>query len=328
MTGYHAVSSPGTVSARTRAGSDSDQYRSDAAQGRAGSAKSPEGTVLFVHVPKTAGSTLNWILRWQYRRDERCVLRRIFTRLDLPLEEYANLLPERREKLRIISAHMAFGLHDHIPGATTYVSILREPAARVVSAYYHMRRQRSHPLHEQATALDLPQFLASGVYLDGDNGQVRRLSGVGDAVGFGECGQDALELALRNVHDHFAFVGLTERFDESLLILREKLGWTLPFYLRQNTGRNRPHDAALPAQVRRAVERHNELDSALYAHVQALVAQEVAHRGPAFSRLVRRFRFLNSTYFPVYSFPQRVADKVRMERRKRRSSGAAVHVAR
>ncbi len=326
MTGYHAVSSPGTVTGRTRVESDSDRARSSAATGRAERARLSEGTVLFVHVPKTAGSTLNWILRWQYQRDERCVLRRIFTGLDLPLEEYDSLPPERREKLRIISAHMAFGFHAHIPRATTYVSILREPVARMVSAYYHMRRQRSHPLHEQASALDLPQFLASGVYLDGDNGQVRRLSGVGDAAGFGECGQDALQRALQNVHDHFAFVGLTERFDEGLLILREKLGWSLPFYLRQNTGRNRPHEAALSAQVRRAVERHNELDSALYAHVQTLIAQEVADRGTDFCHLVKRFRFLNSTYFPVRSFPQRVADKVRMERRKRQNHRAAANV--
>lgn len=282
-----------------------------------------EGTTLFLHMPKTAGSTVNWILRRQYPPEALCIFRRIFTRFDLPLEEHDSLLSERKERVRMISAHMAFGLHRHLHRNATYFSIVREPVGRVVSAYYHMRRERSHPLHEQASAMDIEEFLASGVYVDGDNGQVRRLSGVGDAAGFGECGEDTLELALRNMREHFLFVGLTERFDESLLILREKLGWSLPFYLRQNSGRNRPPDSALTPRMRRAVGRRNELDAALYQHVETLVAREVASRGPDFHRAIQRFRFLNSSYFPVYSLPGRVADKARMERRKRQRARAA-----
>ena len=45
-----------------------------------------------------------------------------------------------------------------------------------------------------------------------------------------------LELAKRNLDD-FLLVGLTERFDESFIMLRRALGWRLPMYAARNVGR-------------------------------------------------------------------------------------------
>lgn len=45
-----------------------------------------------------------------------------------------------------------------------------------------------------------------------------------------------LELAERNIEDHFDAVLLSERFDEGLLLLSKQTGWGTPWYLRRKVG--------------------------------------------------------------------------------------------
>ena len=70
-----------------------------------------------------------------------------------------------------------------------------------------------------------------------DNHQHRRLIagiGAGEFEGAqGELDASALALAKRNL-DGFIAVGLTERFDESLIMIRRALGWRLPAYMSTN----------------------------------------------------------------------------------------------
>ena len=138
-----------------------------------------------------------------------------------------------------ISAHMRFGLHKEIDRGCAYVTVLREPVARTISAYGHLSRDPRSRLHVAAVRSRLGDFVSAGLLKDLDNGQVRRLSGVGDTVPFRQCDESHLRLALANIDRHFSTVGLTERFDESALLISEVMGWSWPFYWKQNSGRGR-----------------------------------------------------------------------------------------
>jgi hypothetical protein len=42
---------------------------------------------------------------------------------------------------------MIFGLHEILPQAATYITILRDPVDRVMSAFYFVRTYKLHPLY-------------------------------------------------------------------------------------------------------------------------------------------------------------------------------------
>ena len=267
-------------------------------------------------MPKTGGSTLNWILKHQYAPAEFQLLIRHFTSLDVPAAAWRDLPADRSRSLRMVSAHMSVGLHSVIERPSRYITILREPVARVVSAYYHMRRSPRHPLHEEALRGSLEDFVRSGVFLDSDNGQVRRLSGVGERGGVGACDRSTLELARQNVDELFEFVGVTDLFDESLLLLRGALGWSMPAYLYQNRGSNRPPRDELSEVALRVIRDHNQLDAELYEYARDAVVGSVSSGGSAFQRELARFRTLNRTWYRGVFFPERLVGKIRAERRR------------
>ena len=58
-----------------------------------------------------------------------------------------NLPPARLRKTRMFKGHMLFGLHKILPQPSTYITVLRDPVERVLSAFYFMRSYRLHPLY-------------------------------------------------------------------------------------------------------------------------------------------------------------------------------------
>ena len=83
-----------------------------------------------------------------------------------------------------------------------------------------------------------------------------------------------MEIAKKNIEQHFSVVGLMERFDESLMLLKQHLGWKIPFYQPQNVNKKRPQEEA-DREVIKVIERTNELDLLLYEYVKERFEQQV-----------------------------------------------------
>ncbi len=251
-------------------------------------------TVLFLHIPRTAGSTLHGIMKKQYADDE------MFTGQLLFGDEIANFtaLPEeRKKKLRIVKGHFAHGVHELIPGGEgAYMTFLRDPIDRVVSLYHFIRRRPDNSLHEAATTMTLKDFVASGVApTHTDNGMTRFLGGAA-MDDFGTITDEVLDRAISNL-EACEVIGLTERFDESLLLCRKAFGWNEPvFYERQNVTQNRPAIETLDAETLHAIEATNQLDSILFEKGVALFEERLAALGPAFQARIATFKVTNPTY--------------------------------
>ena len=101
--------------------------------------------LVFMHIPKTAGTTLYPSLQWNYPPHQTL-------HIDIPKNEMYRMegVPlEYRSSLRLLHGHFAFGIHKYIPRSCRYVTVLREPVARVVSAYKHVLKRTGHEHHEQ-----------------------------------------------------------------------------------------------------------------------------------------------------------------------------------
>jgi hypothetical protein len=257
-----------------------------------------EGVLIFVHVPKTAGSTLRRILRRQYGD-------RVFTVHGTTpaqsMEQFRLLAQDRRDRVRVFQGHMAFGLHEVLPTSATYVTFLRDPVERIVSHYLYVRRTPSAPLHRDVVSegLSLEDYVRrSRMAPLVNNGQTRLLGG--SVMEDSRPATEAMLLAAkRNLARHFLLAGLTDRFDETVILLRRALGWHWPVYRRAKVAPDRPSRAALPATAVRAIEDRNELDRELYRFAGERFDAIAGSESPAFRRDLIVFKALNQAYSAV-----------------------------
>jgi len=129
--------------------------------------------------------------------------------------------------------------------------------------------------------------------------QTRMLAGVGTDVAIGDCSDIHLEQALQHVESDFAVVGLTERFDESIILMKQHLEWSFPVYQTRNKTRNRPERREVDAGTREIIRRHNRIDLQLYDSLTTRFDALVAARSDALHRDLSRLKQLNRLYSPA-----------------------------
>jgi hypothetical protein len=259
--------------------------------------------VIFLRVPKTAGTTLRRVIRRQY--EPAAIFAIDAARVQESIEEFMRLPEVQKDRIRALVGLMGFGLHEFLPWPSTYITMLRDPVDRVISFYYYVRRSPHVGLHNMVAFQDmsLEDFVCSGISTEIDNGQTRRLSGVtgvageDTAIGFGECPIEILETARKNLLKHFTVVGLTERFDETIILLRRMFGWGAPpFYVKGKVARNRRRREDVSEDILAVIEKYNRLDIELYQYVQERFEELVRQQNPSFAMELRIFKLLNKTY--------------------------------
>lgn len=255
--------------------------------------------LVFLHIPKTAGTTLHKILVHQVSRRQTLAVHCPEGEPSADLRR--QLLREQSggEPVRLVLGHLGMPVLDLFPAARC-ITCLREPVARVLSHFQHARHDPSHYLHEviQRHRLDLAGYVSGGWSGEVSNGMVRALAGVADFHGAAVDG-DTLAAAKTRLRNRFLMAGLTERFDESVLLLQRMLGWRTPWYIRRKVG---AYDAAAfrpDAATRRVVEEHNQLDLELYEFAGQWFETLLRERLPEIGRLLPAFRARNRSLGPT-----------------------------
>jgi hypothetical protein len=257
--------------------------------------------VVFLHLPKTAGKTVTAALRYKYSPEVLSL-----DSLNEPLERIGEVPLEARRSARAVTGHLHYGVHRYIPRECEYITVLREPVARVLSMYRFIVGNPRHWFHDElvGSGIGLEEFVRTAGDPGVDNLQTRLLSGRddGEILSRRENGRPwrkdpskldeaALDEAKRNL-ERFLVVGLTERFDESFILIRRALGWKLPMYETHNVSRKsgslRPSAEALEL-----IRQRNQLDLELYDHAEKLFSAAVEGQGGSFRREVAVFKSLN-----------------------------------
>jgi hypothetical protein len=179
--------------------------------------------------------------------------------------------------VKLVRGHFPLGIRELLPRylpkerELCCFTFLREPADRTLSHFFAVRAAgRGYGLPPLAPDATLEDALAGG-YLH-DNLQTRMLSGQPEP--FGEVDEAMLEQAKHNLAHGLVVFGLTERFDESLVLAKKRLGLRSILYRtsgRVNTAR--PRGDKVPAKLRKAAERCNPYDTELYRYAEQLFDQ-------------------------------------------------------
>jgi Putative polyhydroxyalkanoic acid system protein (PHA_gran_rgn)/Galactose-3-O-sulfotransferase len=282
-------------SARSEAAPTAEAGEAGEGEGALPDAEPAARTVLFLHVPKAGGTTLGEYVYNQCRapedhenHDEGLLNAGVlfipygfFKEPDLQVPGYIRPTLGRGD-LRAVVGHFWFGIHEHVTRPWTYVTLLRDPVERVVSLYHYLK------LEER---MSLEEFALSPPFKEADNDQVRRIAGADPEIG--GCTRATLEAAKENLRRHFAVVGVTERFDETLVLLNRRLGWTkeVASYPRNVNAARRPTNA-LPRSAVDAIRAGTELDAELHRFASEWMDEAIAVEGPAFHGDLARHRAL------------------------------------
>lgn len=251
----------------------------------------PQPLIVFLHVPKTAGTTLARIIERQY--EARTILHLYESNFG---EELTAVHGNRMDLLRVVMGHFYFGVHTFVPRSSTYITILRDPVDRVVSHYHFVRHQPSHYLYDAACRMSLAEYVEFCNHQEPNNDQARLLAGKGNGPSFGTCTDDMLAAAKENLANRFSVVGLTEEFDASVMLMKRVFGWRNPFYASENIGAVRSRKENTPPDTLRVIRAYNTLDIELYRYAQELFREQTRVHGRLFDQELRRFRKLNASY--------------------------------
>jgi len=213
--------------------------------------------LIFLHVPKSAGTTLNRLIEWEYPLFEMYSVDPVLFRWSR-----ARLwrLPQRRlKRFRVFKGHMPFGLHAILPQPATYITVIRGAVERVISAYYFMSNYKLHPNYWKfrREGWTLEDFVRRSPR---ENVQTKMIAGADyDAP----CTAEILAKAKNNLQ-YFSVIGLTERFEESLALMKLRFGWKLESYSSFNVTRTRPKKRDLPQSTLDLIAERNRFDIELY----------------------------------------------------------------
>jgi hypothetical protein len=262
--------------------SDDAAAAGDISSGLAGTAS----TVLFLHIPKTAGTTLGVILSRLYSPREYLPFYR--PKIEETLQSLASLDPAIKSRTRFFISHVNFGVHRLFPGPCTYATIMRDPIARVISHYHFIRRNPEHFLHRRVQRMDLAEYAQSALENGSHNGQTKYLCDAEWRTDGYECTAEHLESAKKNLVERFAAVGLMEQFDASLLLMKEAFGWKTPYYQSENVSET-PAPSPEAIQI---IHRRNQFDLQLYDFAKQRFNQRIHEAGLSFAIERRLFSFL------------------------------------
>ena len=235
--------------------------------------------LIFLHIQKTAGVSIRHLLVRQYANLP------TFIRGAPEHRELPRMSRRDREAFRVVGGHFSFGLHLLFDSPSRYMAFLRDPVERTISHYSYIRWQPLHAWHDliNGAGISLEQWVRRGEADAVDNLQVRRLTvRSDDDVRFGETTRQMLDEAKRVVEERIAFLGITERYAESIGLFAEQLRWREPVEVeRLNVSPNRVAAADLPATTREAILEHNALDMELYAFALGVFERRLAAAGMA-----------------------------------------------
>jgi galactose-3-O-sulfotransferase len=247
----------------------------------------PQPLTVFIHIPKAAGTTFTQILRANYPPGTVGHIGNLFKGsggLDPKVLERMKLAEERTMWMHVVAGHLPLGIRHALPADTRYVTFLREPADRILSHYHvliTLRRGPNATLPELDESTPLEDVLADGRFIF-DNLQTRMLSG--DPEPLGEVTRETLDRAKENLRSGSVVFGLTERFDESLVLIGRALGLQELAYRRRRVNSDRPRTVS--DEISASARDFDRFDVELYEYARGLFVERVAALGDGFANEV------------------------------------------
>jgi len=214
-------------------------------------------TVIFNHIPKTAGTTLRIILNRVYDQE------RVFfidsREIKKSLDQFMGLPQKAKENFRVIAGHGA-DLFSGLVSNPFRVTVLREPVEQFVSQYYYLRKSKNSIYQKEVSGFrSIEQYIDFALRTGQDNLMTRYLSGTIDFLVdrtkqvpvMASSGKRLLEKAKEGLRQYDAVLSVP-RFDKGVYRLKELLEWKkIPVYRAVNINKSKYYKELSPVLFER-----------------------------------------------------------------------------
>ncbi len=228
-------------------------------------------TILFLHLPKTAGISLRSVFFQGY---EDAQIFRIEPNDPVSsIRQLKSLSKRERRHLKLVTGHTLWGAHYFVEAPFLYVTMLRDPVERVLSSFSYIRSLPSHFLYEEmhASEMSLKKFLTwKKSQFEVENQQTKLLAGVFNTKK--ACTQDVYKQAVEHL-EKYCLVGLTEHFAQSLTMFENILELEHAEVPKSNVTHQRLRRTEIEPDVLEEIHRRNQYDLALYSKAEKLFTE-------------------------------------------------------
>lgn len=224
-------------------------------------------TLVFLHLPKCAGTSLTRVLDGYFEQDE------------IYPVQLQHMLPEPGEladalkPYRLVRGYFRAWVTEHAHNPVV-VTMLRHPVARVVSGYHYLRRRAVEVPRaqwslgiEQASTRSMMEWLQLDTNNDpGQSAANFKKNHMTMLLAGGVYPDDEMLEAAKATLDRCTVVGLSERFAESVDLMTWTLG--LPYPQQTKALNVRPMVQAEAPEVYAMIRQLNPLDIELYNYAR------------------------------------------------------------
>ncbi|MBC7451272.1 MAG: sulfotransferase family 2 domain-containing protein [Cytophagales bacterium] len=266
--------------------------------------------IISIHNYKTAGVTFHSVIDRQFRSDQ--ILNANLIGIDAARNLIIESSNEFKRNIKIIHGHFPFGWGTFFPQKSTYITFVRNPIERVISDYYYCRKFHLAHNYQYASRMSFKEYLTCGEILNIDNGQTRFISG-DLSTPYGMNNQEMLDKAIHNIDTHFSLVGITEKFDESLILANYIFSWNKFYYASKNVTSEKGE--VIDEDILELIRSRNQLDIKLYEHALAKHNAAIQQIPFMFARtaFLESSKMLYNTLHPVFKMLKNIMSSSKSE---------------
>ena len=218
--------------------------------------------LLFMHIPKTAGTSLREIIKNQVPKEKRHYIYNAGDKFD-----FINF--KNKNKLKYVFGHFNYAdrIDTYLNRDYKFITFMRDPVEQVISHYYHFFNSPEDKNPNKTNIIKPEHLVSLDKFINApiaNNLQIKYISGIVNNK-LNMYPKRTLELAKYHIDNYFDFVGITENYNDSIDYLCKRYGFNSEIKML-NVGK-RPKSKDISNKLIEKIKKRNQLDIKLYNYV-------------------------------------------------------------